>query len=234
MGQKLYEHSRHSHQPQNVNQQHQAEQEAGGFNTRLAVLLVRRVGSMPTAYGFVGLALIGLLAILGIIPPLIALLVAWMSQTLIQLCLLPIIMVGQNVLGRKAELLADETFENTQRALHDSEQLVAHLSAQDDLALKDSERLQQIDTRLEQQQEVLYLLLEHLEIEAKLNTDHRLPIVKVGGHTTHINEDDLRISLARAGIKPEILGALPLETLLLLERQRPHSQEVRHAAVREL
>ena len=40
-------------------------------------------------------------------------------------------MVGQNVLGRKAELLADEQFHTTMSTYHDIEQIMQHLSAQD-------------------------------------------------------------------------------------------------------
>lgn len=217
MSQKLYEHVRHPHHPRNINQQLQEEQAAGGFNTRLAVLLVRAVGSMPAAYSFAALALVGLLAILGIVPPLIALLVAWASQVFIQLTLLPVIMVGQNVLGRKEELLADETFANTQKTFADTEQLIQHLHAQDTLALQQQQRLQHV-------QELLLLLLEHMGVEAEPTTGHEFPIVRFN-HETRIDKDQLLITLARAGFKPELLGSLSLETLMVLEKERPHSQE---------
>src|SRR5438552_2551730 len=100
----LFHHEPHQHQPRNVNLLHQAEKAAAGINTRIAVGLTKGVGTMWTAYGFVVLAVIGLFAILGLLNTTVATLVAWTSQTLIQLVLLPIIMVGQNVLGRKSEL----------------------------------------------------------------------------------------------------------------------------------
>ena len=65
---------------------------------------------MWTAYTFMALAVVGLMAILGLLSPIVALLVVWISQTFLQLTLLPIIMVGQNVLGRKSELQAEEQF----------------------------------------------------------------------------------------------------------------------------
>ena len=40
-------------------------------------------------------------------------------------------MVGQNVLGRKSELQADEAFKTTMSTYHDIEQIMLHLSAQD-------------------------------------------------------------------------------------------------------
>ena len=127
----LFHHEPHQHQPRNVNLLHEAEQTASGFNTRVAVALTKGVGTMWTAYAFVVLAFIGLFAILGLLNPIVALLVAWASQTFLQLVFLPIIMVGQNVLGRKTELQADEQFRTTMSTYHDIEQVMNHLSAQD-------------------------------------------------------------------------------------------------------
>src|SRR5260370_41181032 len=98
------------HTPRNVNRVQAAEIAAAGVNTQLAVWLTEHVGTMWTAYAFAVLAIIGLFAILGLLSPIIALLIAWISQTFLQLVLLPVIMVGQNVLGRNAELQADESF----------------------------------------------------------------------------------------------------------------------------
>src|SRR6266566_813015 len=109
------------HQPRNVNRLQEAEQAASGFNTRVAVALTKGVGTMWTAYAFVVLAFIGLFAILGLLNPIVALLVAWASQTFLQLVFLPIIMVGQNVLRRKTELQADEQFSTTMSTYHDIE-----------------------------------------------------------------------------------------------------------------
>lgn len=114
---------------QNINAIHKAEQAAEGINTRIAVLLTKCVGSMWTAYTFVIIALVGLLAILGVLSPLVALLVAWTSQTLIQLVLLPVIMVGQNVLNRKTELQADQQY-------NDIEHILSHMDAQDKMLLE--------------------------------------------------------------------------------------------------
>ncbi|HJT55895.1 MAG TPA: DUF1003 domain-containing protein [Ktedonobacteraceae bacterium] len=139
----LYVHVPHPHIPRNVNSVHKAEQEASGFNTRIALSLTKGVGTMWAAYSFAVLAIVGLLAILGILSPLVALLVAWTSQTLIQLCMLPIIMVGQNVLGRKSELMAEEQFQTTQKSYHDIEEIMHHLDAQDEKILAILEQLEQ-------------------------------------------------------------------------------------------
>lgn len=134
----LFERTRHPHKPRNINAAHRAEQ---GVNTRIAVGLTRIVGSMPTAYVFCILAIIGLCAILGLLNPLVALLVSWTSQTLIQLVLLPVIMVGQNVLSRHQELQADEMFATTEKSFHDIEQIMQHLEAQDAELLRQSTML---------------------------------------------------------------------------------------------
>jgi len=132
----LFKHTPHPHQPRNVNEVQKEEQAQAGFNTAIAVFLTTRVGTMWAAYSFAVLAVVGLLAILNILPPVVALLVAWSSQTFIQLVMLPIIMVGQNVLGRKSELQADEAFVTTQKTYHDLCEVIEHLSAQDAELLK--------------------------------------------------------------------------------------------------
>ena len=137
----LFQHNLFSRKPRNVNVQHKAELEASGINTRIAVGLTRRVGTMWTAYSFAVLAIIGLLAILGWLPPLVALLVVWASQTFIQLVMLPILSVGQNVLGRHAELMAEEQFNTTMSTYHDIEEIMQHLSNQDAELLRQTKML---------------------------------------------------------------------------------------------
>lgn len=226
MSQPLYTHQRHRHQPVNINQRHAAERL--GVNDRLAVWISRHVGSMMCAYVFAG---IGIGSLVGVLTDntLLALLCGSFSSYFLQLVLLPILALGQNILGRHAELQAEEQYATTERAFADTEQLVAHLSAQDDLALQDHEALLHLKQSLLEQQEVLFLLLEHLGIEAKFNTAHEVPIVKVGGHELHIDEDKLRASLIRAGMKAELVGMLDVAELLLLDKHRSHEQEERYA-----
>lgn len=119
----------HPHRPLNSNALQKREQDQGGWNTRIAVWLTTKTGTMETAYIFALLSLIGLLALLGILPPILTLLVPWFSQTFLQLCLLPVIMVGQNVLSRKNELLAEQQFQTTEKVYHDMEQTLLSLQA---------------------------------------------------------------------------------------------------------
>lgn len=139
MTEHLFHRTKHPHVPRNVNDVHAEEQKS--LNARIAVILTRNVGSMWTAYSFVVLAIVGLLAILGLLSPVVALLVAWTSQTFIQLVLLPVIMVGQNVLNRKQELQADELFQTTIKDDHNIEQMMLHLQAQDAELLKQTQML---------------------------------------------------------------------------------------------
>ncbi len=132
----------HPHQPRNVNKLHKEQLAAAGINKRIAVGLTKRVGTMWTAYSFAVLAIIGLFAILGLLTPIVALLVAWLSQTFIQLVLLPIIMVGQNVLGHHAELLAEEQYNTTKKTYADIESIMKHLDDQDASILKIVEKLE--------------------------------------------------------------------------------------------
>lgn len=67
----------------------------GEFNDWLAVKLTNAVGSMWCAYAFIALALLGLPDAVGQGTE-----VQWTSQTLIQLVMLSVIMVGQRVLDR--------------------------------------------------------------------------------------------------------------------------------------
>jgi len=164
----FFHYKSYQHQPRNINEVHSREQKEGGINTAIAVALTKGVGSMWTAYSFAFLALIGLLAILNLLSPMVALLIAWASQTLIQLVLLPVIMVGQNVLGRKQELLANEQYETTKKTYSDIEQIMKHLAVQDE------ERLQQT-----------HMLLHLLQANG-ISTDQFFPVQidQQNGHDT--------------------------------------------------
>ena len=68
----------------------------GRFNTWLAVHITKTVGSMWIAYLFACIALISLPA--AIRSGDVIVIVSWVAQTFLQLVLLPIIIVGQNVI----------------------------------------------------------------------------------------------------------------------------------------
>jgi len=85
----------------------------GRFNTRVAVIITKSVGSMWCAYIFALISLVALPAALASRSPII--IVAWISQAFLQLVLLPIIIVGQNVQAEASDA----------RALNDHETLIA-------------------------------------------------------------------------------------------------------------
>jgi hypothetical protein len=142
-GSALYQHTAHPHQPRNVNHVHRREQEAAGFNTRVAVWLTKNVGTMQCAYLFAG---IGIGSLVGVATNNVVLAAVFgsISSYFLQLVLLPILSVGQNVLGRHQELQAEEVFRTSQRSFHDIEEIMAHLSAQDDELLKQTRLLLQL------------------------------------------------------------------------------------------
>lgn len=135
----LHVHSAKPHTVQNANVVQAAERQ--DINSRVAVWLTSHVGTMLTAYVFMVLAFIGLFGVLNVLPPIAYVLIAWLSQTFIQLVLLPIIMVGQNVLNRKSEIQADEQFHIVQNTEHDEEQNIQHLGKQDHELLKQTRLL---------------------------------------------------------------------------------------------
>src|SRR5262249_43252862 len=77
----------------------------GRINTRLAVGITKRVGSMWCAYLFALLALISLPAALSSHNAII--IIGWIAQTFLQLVLLPIIIVGQNVQSAASDARAE-------------------------------------------------------------------------------------------------------------------------------
>jgi hypothetical protein len=139
-GSALYHHTAHTRPPRNVNSVHRKEQEAAGFNTHFAVWLTKHVGTMTCAYLFAG---IGIGSLVGVAANNVFLAAVFgsLSSYFLQLVLLPILSVGQNVLGRRQELQADEMFETSQRTFHDILEIMAHLSAQDAELLKQTRLL---------------------------------------------------------------------------------------------
>lgn len=57
---------------------------------------------------------------------------------------MPLIMVGQNIQGRHAELRSDEEYRTTVSSYYDIEQILRHLEAQDRQILKQSQMLEKL------------------------------------------------------------------------------------------
>jgi hypothetical protein len=108
------------------------------FNTKVAIVITRVVGSMWCAYAF---ALFDLISLRAAIRGGASTFVSWVAQTFLQLVLLSIIMVGQNVQADAADKRAEATYHDVTALLHENAQLQAHLVAQDRLLTKMAEKL---------------------------------------------------------------------------------------------
>lgn len=118
--------------PTKVSEQLPAGSRAARFNSRLALRITTAVGSMWCAYLFV---LLTLPALPGAINAGALGIVTWTAQTLIQLVLLPVILVGQNVQAAAADKRADDTYRDAEAILHEALQVQAHLTEQDKVLL---------------------------------------------------------------------------------------------------
>jgi hypothetical protein len=108
------------HVPRHVGRQQIAAQvhgsgRLGRANAWVAVHITRIVGTMWAAYLFMLLTLVSLPAAISTGDKII--IVAWIAQTFLQLVLLPIIIVGQNVISAAQDARAEADHE-TLTALH--------------------------------------------------------------------------------------------------------------------
>lgn len=85
---------------------------AGHFNSWLAVRITRGVGTMWAAYLFILIAVVSLpQAFVAFISGDMVTGVSWLSQSFLQLVLLPIILVGQNVISAAQDARAEADHE---------------------------------------------------------------------------------------------------------------------------
>jgi hypothetical protein len=141
----LYQHIRHPHiaarladRPVRVSDLFPRGTAVSRFNTRVALLVTRVVGSMWCAYAF---ALFDLISLPDAIRAGTAAIVSWVAQTFLQLVLLSVIMVGQNVQAAAADKRAEATYDDASAALHELAHVQGHLAAQDEVLTKIAARL---------------------------------------------------------------------------------------------
>jgi hypothetical protein len=108
------------------------------FNTRVALVVTRAVGSMYCAYAF---ALFDLISLPDAIRAGTSAIVSWVAQTFLQLVLLSVIMVGQNVQAAAADKRAEATFHDASATLHEMAHVQGHLAAQDTLLTRIAEKM---------------------------------------------------------------------------------------------
>jgi hypothetical protein len=95
-----------------VHQQMAGDSAVGRFNSRLAVLITRGVGTMWAAYLFVLIAFVSLpQALAAFLGGDTVTGITWLSQSFLQLVLLPILMVGQRVIAAAQDLRAEADHE---------------------------------------------------------------------------------------------------------------------------
>jgi hypothetical protein len=108
------------------------------FNTKVAIIITTVVGSMWCAYAF---ALFDLISLPEAIHTGTAAVVSWVAQTVLQLVLLSVIMVGQNVQAAAADKRAEATFHDASATLHEVAHVQGHLAAQDVLLTRIAEKI---------------------------------------------------------------------------------------------
>jgi hypothetical protein len=120
----------------------------GRFNSGLAVLITKSVGTMWAAYLFAAIGLVSLpQAIKAFMNGDTVTGVSWLSQSFLQLVLLPIIIVGQNVISASQDARA-EADHLTLTTLHE-------------INVQQLQMLTQQQQMLQQQREILDLLQRH-------------------------------------------------------------------------
>jgi hypothetical protein len=112
------------------------------FNDKLAVSITKRVGTMWTGYLFGLLSLFSLPAIIHLVLPKLNIfphwiisaslisLIAWLSQNFLQLVLLPVIMVGQNVIQGQQDAKAEADHKTLTYLANLQEKQVSELNKQ--------------------------------------------------------------------------------------------------------
>ena len=118
-----------------------------GVNGRIALVLTKVVGTMWCAYVFTGLALVALPSALA--SGSVLAIVTWISQTLIQLVMLSVIMVGQNIIGQAADRRSEMTYKDAEATFHEAEQIQQHLAAQDAALIQLLSKVATLETQLQ-------------------------------------------------------------------------------------
>ena len=103
----------------------------GRFNQKVGLRITLIVGTMWAAYGFFFIATFSAPAAFASHDPI--LIVNWISQSFLQLVLLPIIIVGQNIQGKAADARAQATFDDASATLHEAAEIQKHLAVQDEV-----------------------------------------------------------------------------------------------------
>jgi len=143
-GHTLFHHEPRAERPENVNTKYLQSLKV---QDRMAVNVTAALGTMWAVYFFAIFMAIWMISQIvagrqAIDPYPFAFLL--FITNIVQLLLMPLIMVGQKVLERHAELRADEQYKTTMRSYLEMEHLMAHLDAQDKELLRQSQMLSRL------------------------------------------------------------------------------------------
>lgn len=132
------------HKPQNVNARHQ---QSLGAQDRIALVITNAIGTMYAVY-FFALFMAGWMLWQTHIsqkpfdPYPFAFLL--FLGNIVQLLLMPLIMVGQNLQNRHAEIRSEEEYKTTMSSYHDIEAILKNLEAQDQELLRQTKLLEEL------------------------------------------------------------------------------------------
>ena len=128
-----YEHNPHEHTIKRLTGQAPppAKVDDGrvGLNGRIGLAITTAVGTMVCAYIFGVIALISLPS--AVRSGNLTIIIAWVSSNFLQLILLPVIIVGQNLLAGAADRRSEQTYKDAEAVLHEAMEIQQHLLAQD-------------------------------------------------------------------------------------------------------
>jgi len=137
-----YQHYRH--RPENINTKHKSSL---SVQDRIALAMTTGIGTMYAVY-FLAVSMVGWML--------------WQTYftqkpfdpfpfafllflgNIVQLLLMPLIMVGQNIQGRHAEIRAEEEYKTTITSYKDIEHILKRLNAQDQELLKQTSLLESL------------------------------------------------------------------------------------------
>jgi uncharacterized membrane protein len=132
------------HVPENVNEKHKSTL---GVQDRIALSITTAIGTMYAVYFFAifmaGWMIWQSFASHAPFDPYPFAFLLFLGN-IVQLLLMPLIMVGQNIQGRHAELRSEEEYQTTTSSYHDIRDILEHLDAQDMELLKQSKLLEQL------------------------------------------------------------------------------------------
>lgn len=141
---KLEEYLSQRYKPQNINQKHK---EQIGFQDRIAIFATKFIGTMYAVYFTILFLLAWMLwqtfVTSSPIDPYPFAFLLFMASVA-QLPLMSLIMVSQNLLGKHAEIRAEEEFKTTNSTYKDIEKILKHLGTQDEELKKISKALTQL------------------------------------------------------------------------------------------